>query len=481
MLARGCGRRVRRASSVLAGAFVWAAAANAEQLRVTITLLPVPGAPASAPRFTIELADSTRTKRLPAFTLVDTPNGPQVSRYALELPPVTVGGARLAARYGDHAWAANLPVAAISGFNLDPRPLRGLSMGVSHGQTSLSVGVGQMGGRADSLFGSAVPRVMALGGVVKPHARLAIAPRLAVPLGDTKAPGAVAPTLGAGGRVDVSPHLALVADAGFSRAAGEWVRAAAAGILARQERASVEASLSRIGASYSLAGPVPYAGQDREMVAASGTVRRGLSVSGHLTRVRPHGRPQRTSGTTSAGISVRTEHALGGTLSMTHERTEDRSRRTASVRTEWQRAAGRWASTLGVTARREAARAKAGTGATTGELSARLQSRRPLWQRLTLDSRTSWTLSRPQPGAGRVRWWLASRLGLSERLAVDGELDGEVLGGVRGRFLPRRARVAAELVMVEATRIRIVYGHGPGWTPSGRPRVGLQLIRTIDF
>lgn len=463
-----------------------------QQARLTIDVLPGSGARPALPRVTFELLESKRLAGLPGLTLATSGQQPRLTQFRSLLPRLAVGGLSLTPTYGDERWAMPFPAASLSGLGVDPRSLRGLLLTGKAGTIPLSIAVGQIGGRAPGLVASAVPRVVAVTSSLTPHRLVSIVPRALLPFGRSYAPGAAAAAFGVGGRVGFAPGVALIADLGATRQSGSgWAPGAAAGLVGSWRRTSFEANASRAAGAYELAGPVGFAGRDRELLSSSLRVGRGVTILGRMLRTRPHaesgsaGRRQKGSGEVTRAVVIRADRGVAGVLTIGHEQTTERSRQVDGLTSEWRGVHAGWESALRLLVQREVRPGQ--PPVTFRELFVQSVGSPPAGRRIGVDGRVTIALSSRPPGASRMQWRLVNRSAVTRRISLGTESEGGLfnVGCARPRApcgqLHRllTLKLVAEIAWTSQLSIRVSYGHAPGAARPFIQRWEGRIVRTL--
>ena len=325
----------------------------AQDARVSVGFLPIKGQPIKGsretPLFTFELVEpvSRGAVSLPALSLTSTESGPTVSSYMFAFPVLKLGRMSFNPRYGDQKFGVDFLAGSLSGMSLKPLRVQGFSLATAQGNNSFTLMLGQVRGKGSNALSSAVPRVLALTGTLKPRPGLTIAPRVVTRLGRRTLPGSADTSIGAGLRADVSTHVQLVGDIGGARTKrGRWASFATVGALGKWARGSVEASVRRADADYTALGRIRLAKQaqnDEELIAGKVQILQGLTLVTKLSSSRPHGQRHEDAGRVARSITVRIDRFRYGTLNfrygtpnVTSKQSTDQSKYDEGVEIEWQ-------------------------------------------------------------------------------------------------------------------------------------------------
>lgn len=322
------------ASAALSGIVMCPAAGLAQEARVSFRLFPF--APANpSPPVTVEIRGAPSANRIsiPTLTLSKTERGPQLTGLLLTLPSVDVGKLTLAPRYGDQRVGLDFLPSALSGMSFDARSMRGLSIATTARASSWTLMLGQL--PAANLLGSGLPRTLAFSGTVKPRRMVSIAPRLITRLGGRRA-DAPQTSLGGGMKIDAGRNVALIADVGVAREHSDnWAHLAAAGAIGRWSRTSFEASLRRGDRGFTLLGGVPFAAEDRELLAGRVLLYQGFIFSGEASSSRPADTDDSRNGRVAGSLALTVERFRAGRLVISDERATDASRQQERLQIEW--------------------------------------------------------------------------------------------------------------------------------------------------
>lgn len=449
--------------------------ASADDRRMTLLFRP---AAATAP-FSAEItAGSRRSIALPSLTLTGDRSGLRLQGYTTQLPAVTVRGVSLAPRYGDQRLAFEFQPSALAGMALSPRAVRGLIVTAAGKSFAGTMLVGRLStDDGTSLLGSAVPRVFALSGTLKPTPKLAISPRLVAPLGQPAAGARIDPTLGVGLRAEVSPHVSLFGDLGRTRArSGRWGQLAAAGALGRWSRVSFEASASRADDAFTVLGPVPFAAMDRKLASTRVLLLRGVTVEGQVSRLQPISRSRRADGTLARSTTLRTDRVPGGSLILRMDRSTASARRAGELTIEWR---ARKSSGLVLQWQQHSS----GSGSAIRRTH-RFQVGVPTIPtgsaRIVLGLESSMRLSSLSRTDSRITTKIKGRVAAGARIGLTGEAEFGVLGIAKIRRLGA-VRVGADIALSRGASIQLVHTHTAGNTPPLWKRTEVRFTRTLPF
>ena len=275
----------------------------AQDARITVSFLRPGGSEPQAPLFSFEMLDtvSRGALTLPAITVVSTDSGTDVTNYTMALPVLSLAGLSVASQYGEQS--LGLLASSLSGLKLKSQKVSGFSVSTTRGANALTVMLGQLKGKQTGLVG--VPSILAFSGTLKPSGRLTFAPRVVTHLGSQTRPGSAGTSVGTGVSAALSSHVTLIGDlAGVRTRRGRWAPFAVVGSVGKWSRGSVETSLRRTDSAYTLAGRIPAASQDQEMLTGQLRLAAGLDVTGELSTSRPHGRHQDDAGRVTREVTV---------------------------------------------------------------------------------------------------------------------------------------------------------------------------------
>ena len=295
--------------------------------------------------------------------------------------------------------------------------------------------LGQLAGKNSNPFSSAVPRVLALTGTLKPRNGLTVAPRVVKRLGRQGLSGGAETSAGVGVRADVSSNLHFVGDLGATRKANDqWASFALVGAVAEWSRGSMEASVKRADAAYRLLGKVPFA-DDEAQLTGKFLVSDGLTLSGKL----------------SAAQQV----------------------------LEWKQ--DRFGSSKVRFIRERAGRS---SGPQSGAMTRRLQvdfKGAPVGERVKLEWRSSIPLSRRASTDKAAKSRLKGQVAVTRQITLTGEANYEMFSDARAVLSFRSVRVGAELEISPRTTVHVGYAHAPGSAISLPQRFEARLVRTMSF
>ena len=308
----------------------------AQDVRVTFSFLRPGGSEPQAPRFGFEMLDtvSLGDLSLPAVKLVSTDSGTKVTNYTIALPVLSLAGLSVTPQYGEQS--LGLMASSLSGLKLKSRKVSGFSLSTKRGSNDFTLMLGRLSGKKTRLVGA--PSVLAFTGTLKPSARLTLAPRVVTPLGSQTRPGSAGTSVGTGVSAAVSSHVKLIGEiAGARSKRGRWAPFVVVGSVGKWSRGSVETSLRRADSAYALAGRIPSATQDQEMLKGQLRLIAGLSVTGELSTSRPHARQQDDAGRLTRSLTFKLARFGPGIFKITGKRVTDRSRdrRTDQLQLEW--------------------------------------------------------------------------------------------------------------------------------------------------
>ena len=308
----------------------------AQDVRVTFSFLRPGGSQPQAPLFGFEMLDtvSLGDLSLPAVKLVSTDSGTKVTNYTIALPVLSLAGLSVTPQYGEQS--LGLMASSLSGLKLKSRKVSGFSLSTKRGSNAFTLMLGRLTGKKTRLVGA--PSVLAFSGTLKPSARLTFAPRVVTPLGSQTRPGSAGTSVGTGVSASVSSHVKLIGElAGARTKRGRWAPFVVVGSVGKWSRGSVETSVRRADSAYALAGRIPSATQDQEMLKAQLKVIAGLSVTGELSTSRPHARQQDDAGRLTRSLTFKLARFGPGIFKITGKQVTDRSRdrHTDQLQLEW--------------------------------------------------------------------------------------------------------------------------------------------------
>ena len=311
----------------------------AQDVRVTFSFLRPGGSQPQAPLVGFEMLDtvSLGDLSLPAVKVVSTDAGTNVSNYTMALPVLSLAGVSVTPQYGEQK--LGLMASSLSGLKLKPRKVSGLSLSTKRGSSAFTLMLGRLSGKKTRLTGLVgAPSVLAFSGTLKPSARLTLAPRVVTPLGSQTRPGSAGTSVGTGVSAALSSHVKLIGElAGARTKRGSWAPFVVVGSVGKWSRGSVETSVRRANSAYALAGRIPSATQDQEMLKGQLRLVAGLSVTGELSTSRPHARQQDDAGRVTRSLTFKLARFGPGIFKITGKQVTDRSRdrHTDRLQLEW--------------------------------------------------------------------------------------------------------------------------------------------------
>ena len=398
----------------------------AQDVRVTVSFLRPGGTENQAPLFGFEMLDtvSVGDLTLPAVKVVSTDTGPKVTNYTMALPVLSLAGLSVTPQYGEQA--LGLMASSLSGLKLKPRKVSGFSFSTKRGSNVFTLMLGQLSGKKTRLVGA--PSVLVFTGTLEPSARLTFAPRVVTHLGSQTRPGSAGTSVGTGVSAAVSSNVKLIGEiAGARTKRGSWTPFVVVGSVGKWSRGSVETSLRRADSAYALAGQIPSATQDQEMLKEQLRVIAGLSVTGELSTSRPHARQQDDAGRLTRSLTFKLAQVGPGTFKLTSKQVTDRSRdrRKDQLQLEW-RQVHIGESVVRLTQERERDLWSDGGGRLVRQL--QLEYEGSPGDRVSLSGRTSFFLSQLAPDRSRVRSRLKGSVAVGSRLALSGEAEYDLFG-----------------------------------------------------
>ena len=334
---------------------------------------------------------------------------------------------------------------SLSGLKLKSQKVSGFSLSTKRGSSTFTLMLGQL--KEKKTGGVGVPSVLAFTGTLKPSRRLTFAPRVVTHLGSQTRPGSAATSVGTGVSAALSSHVELVGDiAGARTRRGRWAPFVVVGSVGKWSRGSVETSLRRTDSAYTLAGRIPSATQDQEMLKGQLRLVVGLSVTGELSTSRPHGRQQDDAGRVTRSLTVKIARFGPGTFKVARKQLTDRSRdrHTDQLQLEWrQDHLGK--SAVRVTQERQRDLLSDGGGRLVRQL--QLEYEGSPGERVSLSGRTSVFLSQLAADRSRVRSRLRGRVAVGGWLELTGEAEYDVFGNRAASASLGKVRVGGDIAL----------------------------------
>ena len=417
----------------------------AQDVRVTFSFLRPGGSEPQAPLFGFEMLDtvSLGDLSLPAVKLVSTDSGTKVTNYTIALPVLSLAGLSVAPQYGEQS--LGLMASSLSGLKLKSRKVSGFSLSTNRGSNDFTLMLGRLSGKKTRLVGA--PSVLAFTGTLKPSARLTLAPRVVTPLGSQTRPGSAGTSVGTGVSAAVSSHVKLIGEiAGARSKRGRWAPFVVVGSVGKWSRGSIETSLRRADSAYALAGRIPSATQDQEMLKGQLRVIAGLSVTGELSTSRPHARQQDDAGRLTRSLTFKLARFGPGIFKITGKQVTDRSRdrHTDQLQLEWRQKH-------------------------IGESVVRLTQER---QRDLLSD-----------GGGRLvrqlQLELKGRVG--GRLALSGEAEYDFFDNRAATASIGKVRLGGDIALSDRTTLHLVYSRDPKAKTARSQRIEGRISRLVSF
>jgi len=353
------------------------------------------------------------------------------------------------------------------------KPIRGFSFSTA-GTTPWTVAVGQLNsGSGGSALSSGAPSVAAVAVSLASNKRVAVAPRLLVPVG-ARDEGQT--SIGTAVRAKVIPHISFSSDVGAADTARSgWAPLASAAVSGQWAGTEVETSVLRGAPSRGTTGPAIVGTVDREV--ARGRVRPlpGLTLSAAASWSRPANSAD-TPDTKVGSVGVAYEHLPYGNLSATRQ-TELSSQQALEItRLEWRHAAA-GGLTLRYTETHNAAAAP-GTDAASKLVEVDLPRLTPQRTAGRLNLRAALTAnpSSTTPGIGSR---VSGRVGVYDEIALFGETELG-LAGSDGAQLLRALRVTTDVPILQDTSVQLLYTYRAGTPFSFDRAFEARVSRTIN-
>ena len=417
----------------------------AQDVRVTFSFLRPGGSEPQAPLFGFEMLDtvSLGDLSLPAVKLVSTDSGTKVTNYTIALPVLSLAGLSVTPQYGEQS--LGLMASSLSGLKLKSQKVSGFSLSTNRGSNDFTLMLGRLSGKKTRLVGA--PSVLAFTGTLKPSARLTLAPRVVTPLGSQTRPGSAGTSVGTGVSAAVSSHVKLIGEiAGARSKRGRWAPFVIVGSVGKWSRGSVETSLRRADSAYALAGRIPSATQDQEMLKGQLRLIAGLSVTGELSTSRPHARQQDDAGRLTRSLTFKLARFGPGTFKITRKQVTDRSRdrHTDQLQLEWrQEHIGK--SVVRLTQERQRDLLSDGGGRLVRQLQVELK--------------------------GRV----------GGRLALSGEAEYDLFGHRAATASIGKVRLGGDIALSDRTTLHLVYSRDPKAKTARSQRIEGRISRLVSF
>ena len=398
----------------------------AQDARISVSFLRPAGGEPHMPLFSFEMLDtvSRGDLTLPALKVVSTDSGTDVTNYTMALPVLSLAGLSVTSQYGEQK--LGLLASSLSGLKLKSQKVSGFSLSTKRGSNAFTLMLGQLKGKKTGPVG--VPSVLAFTGTLKPSGRVTFAPRVVTHLGSQTRPGSAGTSVGTGVKAALSSHVELIGDiAGARTRRGRWAPFVVVGSVGKWSRGSIETSLRRTDSAYTLAGRIPSATQDQEMLKGQLRLAAGFSVTGELSTSRPHGRHQDDVGRVTRSMTFKIDRFGPGTFKVTSKQLTDRSRgrHTDQLQLEWrQEHIGK--SVVRLTQERQRELLSDGGGRLVRQL--QLTYEGSPGERVSLNGRTSVFLSQLAADQPRVRSRLQGRVAVGGRLELTGEAEYDLFG-----------------------------------------------------
>lgn len=444
--------------------------------RATINLLPFGGPGQQGPFFSFDITDPVAQGlfSVPTATLKTTEGGAQLTNLSIAMPALRLAGARFSPRYGDQRLELDVPARALSGFKLDPRPVRGLTLSTANDSRAVTLMVGRLPGGSTS-FTAAAPRVLALTSRVALGSKLAVTPRLVTPLGARDTAGSAAPSIGTGFAADVASHLKVVADIGATRTASRtWTPLSVVGGIGQWSRGSVEASLARTGAGFDMLGAAPLPTGDRALVHGRLIAARAVAVSGLFTTTRP----ERGTGGRTVEFATEVSRFALGVITLAHTTITEASQLTRRSVVSWQQS--RLVQSLVRLIEERRSTGSRGRAAVDRRLQVELRASPA--PRAGLEWQSSASLApRLSQGASRLSSRLKGSVRVLETVAVTAELEHGLLGTAVPVFDLRSLQLGGDIAVSPGTTLQVGYTHTPGSRLPLYQRFSARVIRTVAF
>ncbi len=451
----------------------------AQDARVTFSFLRPGGSELQAPLFSFEMLDTVALGdlTLPAVKFISTDSGTKVTDYTIALPALSLAGLSVTPQYGEQK--LGLMASSLSGLKLRSQKVNGFSLSTKRGSNAFTLMLGQLAGRKTKLVGA--PSMLAFTGTLKPSARLTFAPRVVTPLGSQTRPGSAGTSVGTGVTAAVSSHVKLIGEfAGAQTKQGSWAPFAVVGSVGKWSRGSVETSLRRANSAYALAGRIPSATQDQEMLKGQLRVIAGLSVTGELSTSRPHAKQQDDAGRVTRSLSFKVARFGPGTFKVTRKLVTDhsRDRRTDKWQLEWrQKHLGE--SVVRLTQERQRDLLSDGDGRLTRQLQFEYEGSSS--ERVSLSGRTSFFLSQLAANRSRVRSRLKGRVAVGGGLALSGEAEYDLFGNRAAMASIGKVRLGGDVSLSDRTTLHLVYSRDPKARTARSQRIEGRISRLVSF
>lgn len=470
----GAARTLRRGGTVallLVGAIRTPLEGQPAQARVTITFSPLVGAGARIPSVAFELVDpgAGAVRGLPRLTLSGEREGLRLASYAGRLPTLRVGRLAFSGTYGDERVAIPTPVAALDGLAIDPRTVRGVTLVTGHAKATTTIVLGRLDRPPIDPLRGLLPRFVAAHGQFTPRPGISLAPRAVMPLARERSSSGLDPGAGLGAQAELGHGLRLVADAGVSRSACRWAPLLGAGLLGRWQAGHLEASVRRADQAVRWLGSLPFAGQDREVIAGRLRFPRGLAIDGQVARTAPHSRASAGTSRTLRRVRVELPRVRGTEVAVADQR-ESWTAGSSTVAALDVRPAHRLPF-IRIEQHREQ----------------HLRQRKPIQTMRVLTEgsvpagrggaikyQVVWVPARAGAPSRRLAVQIGSRISFGTKLTVVNDTELEVTSFVQGT-----GRIGIDVAPTRTSRLTIGYRHGPGVPPAGR--VEARLTRIISF
>lgn len=471
------GHRSLVGAAVLGGIVMCPAAVLAQEARVSFRVFPFSPANQSPP-VTVEIRGTPSSKGVsfPSFTLSKTERGPQLTGFLTALPSVDLGKLTLAPHYGDQRVGLEFLPSALSGMSFDARSMRGLSIATTAGGGSWALMLGQLPTSSANLLGTSLPKTLAFSGSIKPRRTVSIAPRLIARVGRQRT-DAPQTSLGTGMRIDAGRNLALITDVGVARGGSDnWAHLAAAGAIGRWSRAGFEASMRRGDRSFTLLGAVPFAAEDRELLAGRLLLSRGFTLSGEASSSRPADTHDRHAGKVAGSLALTVERFRAGRLVVADEQATDASRRQQRLHIEW-RHRHKEGFIVRYLQRQDTARSGS-PGPATGRLEVDVRAAPIRGDRLTTDVRTVMVVA-PAEQVPLLTSRVNTRF-VYRRIRLGSEAEITMFQ-VRRAGVIRALRLTNETPLLKDTSIELSYAYQEAASLPLARRLEARLTRVVRF
>ena len=415
----------------------------AQDVRVTFGFLRSGVSEPQAPLFSFEMLDtvSLGDLSLPAVKLVSTDSGTKVSNYTIPLPVLSLAGLSVTPQYGEQK--LGLMASSLSGLKLRSRKVSGFSLSTKRGSNAFTLMLGRLTGKKTRPVGA--PSVLAFTGTLKPSARLTFAPRVLTPLGSQTRPGSAGMSVGTGVSAAVSSHVKLIGEiAGARSKRGSWAPFVVVGSVGKWSRGSVEASLRRAESAYALAGRLPSATQDQEMLKGQLRLFAGLSVTGELSTGRPHARQQDDAEQLTRSLTFKLAGVGPWTFNITRKQVTDRSRDRHTD--QWQ-----------------------------------FEYKGSPGKRVSLSGRTSVFVSQLAANRSRVRSRLKARVTVGGRLELSGEAEYDLFGNRAATASIGKVRLGGDIALSDRTTLHLVYSRDPKAKTARFQGIEGRISRLVSF